>query len=94
MTDENLGKAFAILQEIKGQWQDNTVNSLGNDPFLVLVSCILSHRTKDQVTKEATQRLRAVAPTPEDILKISEEELSQIIYPVDFIAERLKLYGK
>ena len=94
MTDENLGKAFAILQEIKGQWQDNTVNSLGNDPFLVLISCILSHRTKDQVTREATQRLRAVAPTPEDILKIPEEELSQIIYPVGFYRRKAKTLRK
>jgi len=94
MTDENLGKAFAILQEIKGQWQDNTVNSLGSDPFLVLTSCILSHRTKDQVTREATQRLRAVAPTPEDIAKIPEEELSQIIYPVGFYRRKAKTLRK
>ena len=90
MTDENLGKAFAILQEIKEQWQDNTVNSLGDDPFLVLTSCILSHRTKDQVTREATQRLRAVAPTPEDILKVPEEELSQIKEGTDKYAEKQK----
>jgi len=94
MTDENLGKAFAILQEIKGQWQDNTVNSLGSDPFLVLTSCILSHRTKDQVTREATQRLRAAAPTPEDILKIPEEELSQLIYPVGFYRRKAKTLRK
>lgn len=90
MNDENLSKAFAILQEIKGQWQDNTINSLGNDPFLVLVSGILSHRTKDQVTKEATQRLLEVAPTPEGILKIPEEELSRIIYPVGFYRRKAK----
>jgi len=94
MNDENLSKAFAILQEIKGQWQDNTINSLGNDPFLVLVSGILSHRTKDQVTKEATQRLLEVAPAPEGILKIPEEELSQIIYPVGFYRQKAKTLRK
>ena len=94
MNDENLSKAFAILQEIKGQWQDNTINSLGNDPFLVLVSGILSHRTKDQVTKEATRRLLEVAPTPEGILKIPEEELSRIIYPVGFYRRKAKTLRK
>ncbi len=94
MNNEDLSKAFAILQEIKGQWQDNTVNSLGNDPFLVLVSGILSHRTKDQVTKEATRRLLEVAPTPEDLLKIPEEELSQIIYPVGFYRRKAKTLRK
>ncbi len=94
MNNEDLSKAFAILQEIKGQWQDNTINSLGNDPFLVLVSGILSHRTKDQVTKEATRRLLEVAPTPEDLLKIPEEELSQIIYPVGFYRRKAKTLRK
>jgi endonuclease-3 len=63
------------------------------DPFEILVSTILSLRTKDEVTREASLRLLAKAGTPEAILSLPEEEIAQLIYPVGFYktkAQRLK----
>lgn len=54
------------------------------DPFDVLLSTVLSLRTKDEVTREAATRLLARGRTPEDILAISEEEIASIIFPVGF----------
>lgn len=54
------------------------------DPFDVLVSTILSLRTKDQVTREASRRLLAVAGTPAELVALPEEEISKLIFPVGF----------
>jgi endonuclease-3 len=54
------------------------------DPFQVLVSTILSLRTKDQVTREVSARLLARASTPEDVLALPVDEIERLIYPVGF----------
>ncbi len=53
-------------------------------PFRVLVATILSLRTKDTLTMVVAPRLFAVADTPQAILKLDEEQLAQLIYPVGF----------
>ncbi|MFA4915472.1 MAG: endonuclease III [Syntrophales bacterium] len=59
-------------------------------PFTILISTILSLRTKDEVTATATERLFALASTPEEMLKISEEEIIRAIYPVGFYRNKAK----
>jgi len=54
------------------------------DPFMVLISTVLSLRTKDEVTAAATERLFRLASSPEGMLGLSEEEIRQAIYPVGF----------
>ena len=54
------------------------------DPFLVLVSTILSLRTKDKVTAEASERLFALATTPQEMLALPPAKLQRAIYPVCF----------
>ena len=54
------------------------------DPFRILVSTILSLRTKDKVTLEASQRLLEKAPTAAALLSLKEEEIQTLIYPVGF----------
>lgn len=56
----------------------------GATPFEVLVSTILSLRTKDEVTAQAARRLFQEARTPERILALGEQRLSELIYPVGF----------
>ena len=54
------------------------------DPFLVLISCLLSLRTKDAVTSAASNRLFSLAKTPEEILQLSTTDIENAIYPVGF----------
>ena len=54
------------------------------DPFDVLISTILSLRTKDYVTREASLRLLDKGRTPQELLSIPEEEIARLIYPVGF----------
>lgn len=64
------------------------IDQFGRNPFLVLISCLLSLRTKDTVSLPASQRLFAQALTPESILVIPIFELQKIIYPVAFYRKR------
>jgi len=54
------------------------------DPFDVLISTILSLRTKDDVTRAAARRLLERTHTPEAILALPEEEIAALIFPVGF----------
>ncbi len=54
------------------------------NPFLVLISCILSLRTKDETTLPASQRLFWLADTPEGMLRLTIEQIEKSIYPVGF----------
>lgn len=59
-------------------------------PFLILVSTLLSLRTKDETTEQAMERLMEKATTPEELLKVPTEELEQIIYPVGFFRNKAR----
>lgn len=54
------------------------------DPYLVLIACILSLRTNDRTTYPATLRMLKLAKTPEEMMKVSVEDLEKAIYPVGF----------
>ncbi|MFQ5465517.1 MAG: endonuclease III domain-containing protein [Thermodesulfobacteriota bacterium] len=54
------------------------------EPFRVLVSCILSLRTKDQVTREASERLFGLADTPEALSALPVKTIEEAIYPAGF----------
>ena len=60
------------------------------DPYLVLIFCILSLRTKDTTTYPAALRLFEIAKTPEEMSKIDEEIISKAIYPVGFYLNKSK----
>ena len=63
------------------------------NPFHILISTLLSLRTKDQTTAEASYRLLKKADTPNDMLKLSQNEIEKLIYPVGFYrvkAENIK----
>jgi len=55
-----------------------------NDPYCVLISTILSLRTKDDVTLQASVRLFSAASTPADMLKLSPQEIEKLIFPTGF----------
>jgi endonuclease III len=54
------------------------------DPYKVLISTILSARTKDSATAAASARLFAVAPDPEALSRLSARQLEKLIHPVGF----------
>ena len=70
---------------------------INRTPFTTLISCILSLRTKDEVTEEASIRLLNKYDTPQKIMEISENKIRSLIYPVGFYkikSKRIKEISK
>lgn len=61
-----------------------------NDPYLVLIACILSLRTNDKTTYPATLRMLELAKTPHEMKKVKVEDLAKAIYPVGFYENKAK----
>lgn len=61
-----------------------------NDPYLVLIACILSLRTNDKTTYPATLRMLKLAKTPAEMKKVGAKKLSEAIYPVGFYENKAK----
>ena len=64
------------------------------DPFIVLVSCILSLRTRDAVTYAASERLFALADTPQKLAELPVAKIQKAIYPVSFFRVKARSLKK
>ena len=64
--------------------------SMREDPFRVLISCILSLRTKDEVTEKASDRLFRAAGTPKKLAGIKLKKIRELIRPVNFYKTKAK----
>ena len=56
----------------------------GESPFRILIGCVISLRTKDEVTYAATERLFTKARDPRGMLRLSEGAIAKAIYPAGF----------
>lgn len=64
-----------------------TLTDASNGPrsaFRLLVSCVISLRTKDDVTHRASRALFALAETPESLANLDEKTIADAIYPAGF----------
>ena len=62
----------------------------GKDPFKTLISTILSARTKDEITLEASKRLFEIAPNFKKLGQLDHLEIAKLIYPVGFYKTKAK----
>jgi endonuclease-3 len=74
-----------VLSRLAG-WYDYAPISKNRrpDPFRVLIGCVISLRTKDEVTHAAAERLFQRAATPEQMRRLREATIARLIYPAGF----------
>lgn len=60
------------------------------DPFHILISCLLSLRTRDETTAAASTRLFRLANNPSEMLGLIEKQIETAIYPVSFYRNKTK----
>lgn len=60
------------------------ISQRSRDPFHILVSTILSLRTKDEVTRQAAVRLLSEARNLQELLLLPEDDIARLIFPVGF----------
>lgn len=87
----DIDKVVQILKDAK-QTRSEFVDLMDtfNDPYLVLISCILSLRTNDRTTYPATLRMLELAKTPHEMKAVKADDLAKAIYPVGFYENKAK----
>ena len=75
-----------ILRHLGRSVDDTALGKISRraDPFAVLVSCLISLRTKDEVTDVVAPRLLALAPSPARLGELPEARIAELIYPAGF----------
>jgi endonuclease III len=87
MSAAEIGAVIRTLRRQAPSWRPTAVAEVAAeqpDPFRVLIACLLSLRTQDATTREASERLFRVADTPAAMLRLSPARISRLIFPVGF----------
>lgn len=87
MNTETINRVVSILRKESRNWLTPSVTMISvqtNDPFKILISTLLSLRTQDKTTIEASKRLFALASTPHEMRKLKANQIAKVIYPVGF----------
>jgi len=83
----NIEKVYKTLEKEFEKYHKpvvDAIESLTNDPFKILITTILSARTKDTTTGKVVLELFKKIKKPEDFDKYSVYEIKEMIYPVGF----------
>lgn len=86
-----------IENSLEGEAHLDELARKNQDPFKILISTILSARTKDSNTRQATQALFSKYKTPLEIANADLEDLEKLIYKAGFYkvkAARIKEVSK
>lgn len=87
MQDNQIHHVMAILSGECQQWETPSVTVISEQhrsAFHVLISCIISLRTKDAVTAVASARLFDRADSPQEMICLAPSEIAELIYPAGF----------
>jgi endonuclease-3 len=85
-TSKELRWLMGTLAEVRDAARPTTLSEVERrrDPFRLLVACVISLRTKDAVTAEASARLFALADTPTGLATLHEGTIARAIFPAGF----------
>lgn len=87
MNKETISKIVYILKKEHTSWNVPVLELIAlqqKDPFKVLLTTILSLRTKDEVTIGSSKRLYKLLLEPKDILEVEIPQIEEAIYPCAF----------
>jgi len=94
MTSKHFDEIFSALKQELRKYNQPVVSrskqEITDTPFVTLISCLLSLRTKDEVTEQASRHLLIKYNTPEKLVQLSEQQIASLIYPVGFYKTKAK----
>jgi endonuclease III len=97
MSAGEIGAVIRTLRRQAPSWRPTAVAEVAAeqpDPFRVLIACLLSLRTQDATTREASERLFRIADTPAAMLRLSPARISRLIFPVGFYRTKARVIRK
>jgi len=80
---KNIPRIMSILEKHFNYHERTTLNKMrGKKPnaFKILIACLLSLRTKDEITEKVSAKLFEVADIPREIVKLPAKKLEKIIF--------------
>ncbi len=89
----DIDEIIKALNGARHEWRLPVVSEIAEkkrDPFRILISTIISLRTKDDVTRDATIRLFEHAETPAEMMKLDNETIEKAIFPAGFYRNKAK----
>jgi endonuclease-3 len=86
LREEDIHEMIGILREEVARLREPAVTRVSRqrDPYKVLISCVISLRTKDEVTGEASTRLFETAADASAMAGLPESRIEELIYPAGF----------
>jgi endonuclease-3 len=87
MQDGDIHEALRRVRRAIRRWREpilGVVARESQDPFRILIACVLSLRTKDQTTADASARLFTLADDPAQMVRLPLRRIERAIYPVGF----------
>lgn len=88
MRETDIHPAMETLRQATKRWRRSRVDgssSNGHDPFRVLISAMLRLHIRDlDIANDATERLLALAHTPQAMLQLPPAEIQETISMVEF----------
>ena len=88
-----LSRSVPLLREATGRSADPSVTAIAKrtrSPFRILVSTVISARTKDEVTGAASERLFSRVESPAELAELEANEIEKLIYPAGFYRTKAK----
>jgi endonuclease-3 len=88
-----LMEIIPVVREAIRDEEDPSVSEIARrtrSPFRVLISTVISARTKDEVTRVTSDRLFLEADSPEAMVSLDEEKIAELIYPAGFYKNKAR----
>jgi len=86
----NYEKRWEIFNALKREINNPTTELIFKNPFELLIAVILSAQTTDIQVNKVTNKLFKVAPTPEDLAKLSLISIESIINKIGLYKNKAK----
>ncbi len=86
-TIADINRIVHTLTKTSRDWSPTAVGVVAEesrDPFRILISCLISLRTKDEVTAVASARLFRLATAPQRMAELPPAAIARAIYPAGF----------
>ena len=93
VTEKEISEVIKSIKEASKNFKNTPLMEVASVPknaFHVLISCIISLRTRDEVTAKASKRLFGVADTPQKLMKLNTKTIEKLIYPCGFYKTKAK----
>jgi endonuclease-3 len=99
MGDERprIGQVLRRISKMVSESKDKRATALADlrsaeegDPFRILIGTVLSHRTRDESTSKATERLFSVYKTPQELANADPRSVRELIRVVGFYNVKTK----